>query len=327
MQDDPRPDTKRDTQRWDPEMLAASRATEAAASALPPVRLDRPIAPQRPVNDAPALLAAEGGPAMAETTERWVAARGRRVLCRMHRPRTDRVLPALVYFHGGGWVFASVDTHDRLAREYAAAAGIAVVLVDYALSPEARFPQAVEECAEVVRWLARSGDVWGIDGARLVVGGDSAGGNLALATALLLRDTDGPALSGVLVLYPVCDADFSTPSYREFGDGRFGLSEERMRAFWGLYLREEADRLHPLAAPLRARLAGLPPVLVQLAELDVLRSEGEDLVARLRAAGVEVGCEVYAGVTHGFARALASVAKARAARDAAAGWVRGRLAG
>lgn len=315
-----------DRSNWDPEMLAFTQAGEAEAAKYPPVRVEIPLDPHRAVNDALGLVHAKGGPAMAETTDRWVAARGRRIFCRVYRPRTDRALPTLVYFHGGGWVWASVDTHDRLAREYAAAGEVAVVSVDYALSPEAQFPQALEECAAVVRHLARHADDWGLDGSRLLVGGDSAGGNLALATALLLRDSGGPRLRGVLAGYPVSDSAFDTPSYREFGDGGYGLTRERMAFYWSVYVPHAADRLHPLAAPLRADFTGFPPVLVHLAELDVLRSEGEALVARLRAAGVDVETETYAGVVHGFLRATGAVGKARAAVAHAGAWLR-RVAG
>ena len=183
-----------DRSNWDPEMAAFTAAGEEEAKAYPPIRLEIPLEPHRRTNDALSMRTAEGGPTVAETTDRWVAARGRRIYCRVYRPRTDKPLPVLVWFHGGGWVWASVDTHDRLCREYAAAAGIAVVSVDYALSPEAKFPQAVEECAAVVRHIAEHGADWGLDGSRILLGGDSAGGNLCLATALLLRDSGGPKL-------------------------------------------------------------------------------------------------------------------------------------
>jgi len=267
-----------DTSRWDPEMLQFQREAEEYAKNFPPVLVAMPLDPHREVNDLLALRIAAGGPVMAETTDRWIAARGRRIFCRVYRPRTDRPLPVLMYFHGGGWVWSSVDTHDRLAREYAAAGEVAVVSVDYALSPEAKFPQALEECAAVTRHVAAHGGAWGLDPAALFVGGDSAGGNLALATALLLRDTGGPALRGILAVYPVCDNGLDTASYQEFATGH-GLTHERMSFYWDVYVPHEADRHHPLAAPLRADLAGLPPVLVQLAELDVLRSEGEALAA------------------------------------------------
>lgn len=316
-------DSHADNAEWDAEMLAAHQAYLDAAARLPPIVLSRPFDPQRAVNDALALQMAEGGPAMADTTDRWVAGRGRRILCRVHRPMAEAGLPVLVYFHGGGWVWSSIDTHDRLAREYAAGAGCAVVSVDYALSPEAQFPQALEECAAVVRWIAAHGAEWGLDGARIVLGGDSAGGNLALGTALHLRDAAGPALRGVLALYPVCDADFTRPSYRRFGAGGYFLTEEKMRFYWNVYAPEEATRRNPLAAPLRADLAGLPPVLVQLAELDVLRDEGEALAAKLDAAGVDVTLDLVPGVIHGFLRASGRVRRAQEAIGRGSGWLRG----
>jgi acetyl esterase len=302
-------------------MLQFQREAEEYAKNFPPVRVELPLDPHRAVNDQLSLRTAVGGPAMAETVERWVAARGRRIFCRVYRPRTDRALPTLVYFHGGGWVWASVDTHDRVAREYAAAGEVAVVSVDYALSPEAKFPQALEECAAVTRHLAAHGADWGLDGSRLLLGGDSAGGNLALATALRLRDTGDAPLRGVLAAYPVCDSRLDTPSYRDFATG-YGLTLERMKFYWDVYVPHEADRSHPLAAPLRADLTGMPPVLVHLAELDVLRSEGEALVAKLRASGVEVEAETFAGMAHGFLRASATVGKARRAVELAGAWMR-----
>jgi acetyl esterase len=228
----------------------------------------------------------------------------------------------MVYFHGGGWVWANVDTHDRMVREYAAAGQVAVVSVDYALSPEAKFPQALEECAAVVRFVSTHGAEWGLDPTRIFVGGDSAGGNLALATALLLRDMGGPGLRGILANYPVSDSRFDTESYRAYGSGGYGLNTERMAFYWSVYVPHDIDRLHPLAAPLRADLTGLPPVMVLLAELDVLRSEGEALVAKLRASGVDVETETFGGVVHGFLRATGSVQKARDAVAMAGRWMR-----
>ncbi len=315
-----------DRSRWDPEMAAFTAEQEKAAAAYPPVRADLPLTPHRRVNDLLGMRTAVGGPVMAETTDRWVAGNGRRIFCRVFRPVTDQVIPTLVYFHGGGWVWANVDTHDRMTREYAAAGPVAVVSVDYALSPEAKFPQALLECAEIVRFVADHAAQWGLDPKRIFVGGDSAGGNLALATALLLRDTGGPALTGVLANYPVSDSRFDTPSYQEFGAGGYGLNTERMSFYWDVYVPHEIDRLHPLAAPLRADLAGLPPVMVLLAELDVLRSEGEALVAKLRAAGVPVETETFAGTVHGFLRATSAVQKARDAVATAGSWMR-RLGG
>ncbi|HET6607361.1 MAG TPA: alpha/beta hydrolase [Rhodopila sp.] len=310
-----------DRSRWDPEMAAFTEAMDKEAAKYPPVRAAFPFEPNRKINDILGMVTAAGGPEMAERVDRFVDARGRRIFCRVFRPVTDRLLPTLVYFHGGGWVWANVDTHDRMTREYAAAGPVAVVSVDYSLSPEAKFPMALEECAAVVRFIAERGSEWGLDPNRILVGGDSAGGNLALATALLLRDTGGPALKGILANYPVSDSRFDTPSYQEFGGGGYGLNLERMSFYWSVYAPHDIDRLHPLAAPLRADLTGLPPVMVLLAELDVLRSEGEALVEKLRRQGVSVETHTFMGTVHGFLRATATVQKARDAVAMAGTWM------
>jgi acetyl esterase len=286
-----------DESTWDPEMLAFQKDFAAAAAALPAIELRRPFDPQRLINDSLALRNAAGGPDLAEVTDRWVFGFGRRIFCRVYKPAVAAGLPVMVYFHGGGWVWASVDTHDRLCREYAAASGCAVVSVDYALSPEAVFPQAIEECAAVVRWLGAHGAEWGLDPARIVLG-------------------------GVLALYPVCDANFETGSYKQFGSGGYFLTLEKMRFYWSVYAPDDAMRLHPLASPLRADLRGLPPVMVQLAELDVLRDEGIALTEKLRAAGVETTYELVAGVIHGYLRASGKVSKARAAIASGGSWIK-----
>lgn len=310
-----------DDPRWDPEMRAARQAMEAAAARFPPVQLAEPIDQHRAVNEALQAAAARGGPAMAMTEDMWISARGRRVLCRLHRPRATGLLPVLVWLHGGGWVWSSVDTHDRLARELAAAGGVATVLVDYALAPEAKFPQALLECASVLRRLAAEAGGWGLDAARLLLGGDSSGANLAFATAVLLRDTGGPKLAGLHAIYPVTEPDFDSPSYREFAEG-YGLTTAMMRGFWDAYLRDPTDRANPLAAPARADLSGLPPTLIQLAELDVLRSDGERMATRLAAAGVDCTTHTYPGMLHGFIRLTEQITTARTAITDAGTWLR-----
>ncbi len=169
-----------DQTRLDADMAGFLADGAAEAKKYPPIEMELPYEPHRLTVEMLGKGPATGGPVMAETTDRWVAARGRRILCRIYRPRTDQLLPVMVHFHGGGWIQSSIDTHDRLAREYAAAGDVAVVSVDFALSPEARFPQALEECAAVVRYLSDNGSAWNVDGSRILLGGDSAGGNLAL---------------------------------------------------------------------------------------------------------------------------------------------------
>ena len=314
-----------DASRWDPEMLAFQRESEAFAAKHPPVKLEPPFGVPRALNDKLSMRAVAGGPTPAETIDHWIPAEGRRVFCRVYRPRTDKPTAVMIYFHGGGWVWSSVDTHDRIAREFSAAAQVSVVSVDYSLSPEAKFPRALNECVEAIRYIAQHGPDWSLDTSQILLGGDSAGGNLALAAAVQLRDHGGPGLKGIVVAYPVCDSNFETPSYREFATG-YGLTRDRMAAFWNLYVERPHDLHHPLAAPLRAELDGLPPVLILLAELDVLRSEGEALAEKLRRSGVDTELDVYQGVSHGFLRACGTVAKARDALRRAGDWMRQTLA-
>jgi acetyl esterase len=315
-----------DVPRMDPEIAAFLSTVATEASKFPPIRLELPFEPHRQTLEMIALPAAMGGPSMAETVDSWVTALGRRILCRIYRPTINNMLSVLVYFHGGGWISSSVDTHDRLAREYASGGGIAVVSVDYSLSPESKFPRALDECVAVVRHVAERGADWGIDRDKIIIGGDSVGGNLALATALVLRDAGGPPLRGILANYPVCDSGFGTPSYQMFGDGGGGLTREQMTFAWNCYVQHDADRSHPLAAPLRADLTGLPPVLVILAELDVLRSEGELLVNKLRSGGVPVETMTFDGMVHGFLRASETVRMARDALTVSNEWLKLQLA-
>jgi len=178
----------------------------------------------------------------------------------------------------------------------------------------------------VVRWIAREGAAWGLDPSRIVVGGDSAGGNLAAALALMLRETDpGLKLRGLLLNYGVFDANLTTSSYEEFAEGYF-LTREKMRFYWDCYCPRPADRLNPLASPVRGDLRGLPPVLLHVAELDVLAAENHAMAARLRDAGVEVQSRLFPGTAHGFLRAVNHVGAAREAVAEAGAWLKRVLA-
>jgi len=307
-------------ERLDPQMRAVRQEQDRLAAQYPPQTLTGDFDAGRAIGESLNAVWAQGGPVMASTTEGYVPVRGRRVMVRLHRPNEAATLPVLVWLHGGGWVFSSIDTHDRLGREYAAASGMAVVMVEYGLAPEAKFPQALLEAEGVVKALAENAEIWGIDPQRIFIGGDSAGGNLALGTALKLRDTQGPALRGILGVYPVTEARCATPSYSEFSEG-FGLSLATMRAYWDLYLRDPIDALHPLASPLRADLTGLPPCLIQLAALDVLRDDGAMLAEALARAGVQVEIETVPGVLHGFMRLSGHVDAAAAAIARAGAWL------
>jgi acetyl esterase len=209
-------------------------------------------------------------------------------------------LPVLAFFHGGGFVIGDLDSHDATCRALANAARCAVVAVDYRLAPEAKFPAAAEDCYAATCWIAANAADLGVDPARIAVGGDSAGGNLAAVTALLARDRSGPRLAHQLLVYPVIDCAFDTPSYRENAEGYF-LTREMMRWFWHHYLEKPDHAADPYASPIRARsLAGLAPATVITAEYDPLRDEGEAYAARLLQAGVPTSLTRYDGVIHGF---------------------------
>jgi acetyl esterase len=260
------------------------------------------------------------GPAeeVARVEEHGVAVEGGAITVRCYTPAGTGLRPALVFFHGGGWVIGDLDTHDGICRSLANAAGCVVASVDYRLAPEHRYPTAAEDAFAATRWVAAEGPRLGIDGRRLAVGGDSAGGNLAAAVTLMARERGGPPLVFQLLVVPVTHHAFDTPSYRECADG-YLLTRDAMLWFWGHYLRRPDDGREPHASPLLAPdLAGLPPALVITAGYDPLRDEGEAYADRLREAGVPVTLTRYPGMIHGFFRMINLVDQARVARDEAA---------
>jgi acetyl esterase len=233
---------------------------------------------------------------------------------------------ALVYFHGGGWVIGSLETHENLCKALANRAGARVVSVDYRLAPEHRWPAAAEDCYAVTCHLAERGAALGIDGARLAVGGDSAGGNLAAVVALLARERGGPRLRHQVLIYPVTDHDFARASYRDNGKDYF-LTTEAMQWFWDHYVPERGRRDDWSAAPLRAeKLSGLPPATVITAGYDPLRDEGEAYAERLREAGVPTTLSRYDGQIHGFVSMLDLLDAGRRAADEIGAVLRGALA-
>jgi acetyl esterase len=211
-----------------------------------------------------------------------------------------RPAPAIVFFHGGGWVIGSLESHDNLCRALANRAQAVVVAVDYRLAPEHRFPAAAEDCFATTRWVAEHGAEIGADATRIAVAGDSAGGNLAAVVALMTRDRGGPRLRHQALIYPVTDPDFERASYRENAEG-YLLTRDAMRWFWDHYVPDAARRHDPYVAPLRAeKLVGLAPATVITAEFDPLRDEGEAYAERLREAGVPTTLTRYDGQIHGF---------------------------
>jgi acetyl esterase len=265
-----------------------------------------------------------------EIDEEWVtAADGTKA--RIVRPAgATGALPVILYIHGAGWVFGNAHTHDRLVRELAVGAGAAVVFPEYDLSPENRYPHALEQSYAVARWIVASGNDHGLDASRLAVAGDSVGGNMAAAVTLLAKERGDVTFRQQVLFYPVTDASFDTGSYREFAEGYF-LRLDGMQWFWDQYTTDEAERNQITASPLRAtteQLAGLPTALVITAEADVLRDEGEAYAAKLREAGVAVTAVRFGGIIHDFVMldALRDTHAATAAIDLAIRTLKSALA-
>ncbi|TRW23821.1 lipase [Flavobacterium zepuense] len=235
--------------------------------------------------------------------ERTITQDGRKVSIRIVKPKGSKEkLPAVVYFHGGGWILGNAFTHDRLVRELAVGANVAVVFVNYTPTPEARYPQANEEAYAATKWIKENGASIGLNTTKLAVGGDSVGGNMAIAVTLMAKERKGPQIDFQLLFYPVTDASFDTASYQQFANGHF-LTLNAMVWFWNQYAPNVADRNQITASPLRASIEqfkGLPEALVITGENDVLRDEGEAYAKKLNAAGVKVTATRYIGTIHDF---------------------------
>jgi acetyl esterase len=245
-----------------------------------------------------------GGPSMHAVDDRVIDMPEVRVGIRIYRPSVALPLPALVYLHGGGWTLLGIETHDRIMREYAGASGWAVVGLDFPLAPETPFPGALRACVAAIRRLAATGSAFGLR-RPIALAGDSSGANLALAAALALRDAGDDIVDALILNYGVYDCDLTRPSYGAFGRPPYTLTAEKMGWFWSQYCPDGASRLDPLASPLRADVAGLPPVRMVTAGRDVLRDENLALAARLAEAGNAVTLDHYPDAPHGFLEALA----------------------
>lgn len=300
-------------------------AARAGLVAADPLRL--PLAEARAAAERYHLFL--NGPALpADVREVEAAGPSGPLRLRLIRPpSTDGLtgadpLPVLIYFHGGGFVLNSIDTHDRLLRLLARHSGVVVCAVAYGLAPERRFPHQRGEALAALRWVVKHGAGHGLDPERIAVGGDSAGANLALGLALDARDEPGPPLSFGMLLYGMFAHDFDTESHRLFGDGRYGLTTERMRWYWRQYLGHGGITRDPAAAPLLADLQGLPPLHVTAAGLDCLRDDSLRLARRLEAARIPHRLVLHDTLPHSFASMTRHVRKAETAVVQAAEEVR-----
>jgi len=239
----------------------------------------------------------------ADVSEKTITADGQQIKLTIVRPAgVTKTLPAFMFFHGGGWVLGDFPTHERLVRDLVANSGAVAVFVNYTPSPEAGYGVAINQAYAATKWVAEHGKEIKVDGKRLAVAGNSVGGNMAAVVALMAKEKGGPALRSEVLLWPVTDANFETASYNQFANGYF-LTKNMMKWFWDSYTTDAAKRKEITASPLNAtpaQLAGLPPTLIQTAENDVLRDEGEAYGRKLQAAGVAVTSVRYNGMIHDF---------------------------
>jgi acetyl esterase/lipase len=235
--------------------------------------------------------------------DKTISVNGQLIAIKIVRPAgAIGTLPVFMYFHGGGWVLGDYQTHERLIRDLVVGSGAAAVYVDYTPSPEAKYPTAINQAFAATQWVAQNGTQIGVDGKRLAVAGNSVGGNMAAVVSLMAKDKGTPAIKYQLLLWPVTDANFNNASYNQFADGYF-LSKSLMQWFWNNYTTDPKQRAEIYTSPLQAsveQLKGLPPALVQTAEFDVLRDEGEAYARKLDAAGVNVTSVRYNGMIHDF---------------------------
>ena len=266
-----------------------------------------------PLRTAPAMRQRRSAQSLMGIEDRTIDSGGGGIALRIYSPPGLRPLPVLVYYHGGGWVTGDLDGSDFQCRLLSRWAECIVVHVNYRHAPEHPFPAALDDAYAGACWVEDNAPALAADPARIAVGGDSAGGNLAAAVALLARERDAPQLAFQYLAYPVIDAAMCLPSFAENGAG-YGLTSETMAWYWDQYVPREADRANPLASPLRASdLGGLPPALVLTAEFDPLRDEGEAYARRLTEAGVAVEQKRYDGLAHGFLGQTADVDAAKVA--------------
>jgi acetyl esterase/lipase len=266
----------------------------------------------------------------ADVAERTISSEGRPLKLVVVRPLgMTGTLPVFMFFHGGGWVLGDFPTHERLVRDLVSGSGATAVFVEYDRSPEAHYPVAINQAYAATSWVASHGGEIGVDGARLAVAGNSVGGNMAAVVALMAKDRGRPILRCQLLLWPVTNAAFDTASYDEFAEGHF-LTRNMMKWFWDSYTTDPRERQDVYASPLQGtnqRLKGLAPAIIQTAEMDVLRDEGEAYARKLDHAGVDVTSTRYNGLIHdyGVLNAISQVTPVRSAMLQASAELKKRL--
>lgn len=310
-----------------------SRGTKAFLKALnsaggPPLETLSPVEARQVLVDAQASVQVDLSG--IEESEKTITADGYTIKLNIVRPTgVTETLPVFIFVHGGGWVLGDYPTHKRMVRDLVVLSGFASVFVNYTRTPDAVYPQQINEVYAATRWVAENGEEINVDGKQLAIVGNSVGGNLATVTALMAKEKGGPEIKLQILMWPVADADFATESYKRFGERRF-LTAPLMKWMFDLYTTDPAQRKEIYVAPLQAtveQLKGLPPTLIQVAESDILRDEGEAYGRKLDEAGVKVTTVRYNGMIHDFGllNGLADLPQTRSLFEQAAVELKQRL--
>ncbi|CAN5428154.1 alpha/beta hydrolase [soil metagenome] len=303
----------------DPQVQQFVRQMAADASKFP--RRDTvSIAEGREIAEQVRAPWTAGGPVMERTTEQMVPTRHGEVLIRTYYPKERRMPGAFLYIHGGGFVLFSINTHDRLMREYADRAGIVVVGINYTRAPEAKFPQPIEECIDTVSWLIANAAEIGFDPKQFFIGGDSAGGNLSLCTSMHFRDLGASLIRGMVLNYTGFSTDLYQDSVVRYGAGDYGLSLHMMVWFYRNYLGRKEDFTDPRMNLLDADLKDIPPAFLVITECDPLYDGNIEMVAKMKAEGVDVASKIYPGTVHSFLEAVSIADVANEAFDDTVRW-------
>jgi len=301
-----------DATEWiDPELIAAGKLLQSSGLVAPD-RTQAPLSEVRAAVDRIGAFLGEGSVPLERESDLALPGPHGQVPCRLYLPDGAERPPLLIYAHGGGFMQGSLPSWDAMLRELVRQSGVAALSVDYRLAPEHRFPVAFEEMAAMIRLAAHEGAGLGIDPARLAVGGDSAGANLALAAAIALRDAGERALGFMLLVYGCYSTDTESASWQRFGRGA-GVSQTQMRWIWETYLERPEQQSDWRAVPILADLAGLPPAHLIVGSLDPLLDDSHHLASCLKAAAVPCEITVYGGINHGFIRYGRLIATARRA--------------
>lgn len=284
--------------KLDPQVAALLDRIYTGAAGEAPIFERTPAGARDLINRLLPFYVSAGAPAIPHIETRLIPAASGDIRVRLYDPGTPAPAPTIIFIHGGGFVVCDIDVYDGVARQLAKRSGMRVLSVDYGLAPEHPFPVPLNDCIAAIGWAVTHGAEWGIDPKRIALAGDSAGANLALASAISLRDSGSSSVRGVACLYGCYSPNTDTASYKAYGGGAYLISTPEMQWYWKNYLPNAAAYTNPLAAPLLADLKGLPPLYLAACEYDLLRDDSEMLAAKLKAAGAPHEFHVWSGTIH-----------------------------